>query len=172
MTTELADDKRQYCINLFDELIHNIDISTMIEESIYNYVVTRLSSNTCIWTIRDFKRLYMNKCITLYNNLDKDGYLKNGNFIDRVHNNDIDISNIANMLPQEIFPEHWKTLIDKKNATDDFLYEDKKVATTDQFKCGMCKKRKCTHYILQTRSADEPSTIFIECVNCGNKWSM
>lgn len=43
-------------------------------------------------------------------------------------------------------------------------------ATTDQFKCGRCQKRKCTYYQLQTRSADEPMTTFVTCVNCDNHW--
>ena len=43
-------------------------------------------------------------------------------------------------------------------------------AMTDQFKCGRCKSRKCIYYELQTRSADEGMTIFITCLNCGNRW--
>ncbi|XP_071705534.1 transcription elongation factor TFIIS-like [Rutidosis leptorrhynchoides] len=43
-------------------------------------------------------------------------------------------------------------------------------ATTDEFKCGRCGKRKCTYYQLQTRSADEPMTTFVTCVNCDNHW--
>ncbi|CAN6322179.1 unnamed protein product [Urochloa humidicola] len=43
-------------------------------------------------------------------------------------------------------------------------------ATTDQFKCGRCGQRKTTYYQLQTRSADEPMTTFVTCVNCNNHW--
>nr|GFC98141.1 transcription elongation factor TFIIS-like [Tanacetum cinerariifolium] len=43
-------------------------------------------------------------------------------------------------------------------------------ATTDEFRCGRCGKRKCTYYQLQTRSADEPMTTFVTCVNCDNHW--
>lgn len=45
-----------------------------------------------------------------------------------------------------------------------------KKATTDQFQCGKCKQRKCQYYQMQTRSADEPMTTFVTCVNCGNRW--
>ena len=38
--------------------------------------------------------------------------------------------------------------------------------------CGRCKQRKCTSYDLQTRSADEPMTTFVTCLNCGNRWSL
>lgn len=30
--------------------------------------------------------------------------------------------------------------------------------------------RKTTYYQMQTRSADEPMTTFVTCVNCGNRW--
>ncbi|KYR01041.1 RNA polymerase II elongation factor [Tieghemostelium lacteum] len=43
-------------------------------------------------------------------------------------------------------------------------------ATTDQFKCGRCKQRKCKYYQMQTRSADEPMTTFVTCTNCNHKW--
>ena len=43
-------------------------------------------------------------------------------------------------------------------------------ASTDAFQCGKCKQRKCTYFQLQTRSADEPMTTFVQCVNCGNRW--
>jgi transcription elongation factor S-II len=43
-------------------------------------------------------------------------------------------------------------------------------ASTDMFTCGKCKQKKCTYYQLQTRSADEPMTTFVQCVNCGNRW--
>jgi transcription elongation factor S-II len=45
-----------------------------------------------------------------------------------------------------------------------------KKATTDQFQCGKCRQRKCTYFQMQTRSADEPMTTFVTCVNCGNRW--
>lgn len=43
-------------------------------------------------------------------------------------------------------------------------------AETDQFRCGRCGQRKTKYYQLQTRSADEPMTTFVTCINCGNRW--
>ena len=36
--------------------------------------------------------------------------------------------------------------------------------------CFKCKKRKCSYYQMQTRSADEPMTTFVTCLLCGNNW--
>ena len=43
-------------------------------------------------------------------------------------------------------------------------------AATDEFYCFRCKKRKCSYYQMQTRSADEPMTTFVTCLLCGNNW--
>lgn len=41
---------------------------------------------------------------------------------------------------------------------------------TDEFKCSKCKKRNTVYTQKQTRSADEPMTLFIRCLECGNEW--
>ena len=74
------------------------------------------------------------------------------------------------MSSQELFPEHWKKIMDEKYKRDKMLYEEKHEAMTDAFKCGRCKSRECTYYELQTRSADESMTTFITCLKCGNRW--
>lgn len=38
------------------------------------------------------------------------------------------------------------------------------------FVCRRCKGSKCTHYSMQTRSSDEPMTVFVCCLNCGKRW--
>ncbi|GAA5909313.1 hypothetical protein JCM6882_000948 [Rhodosporidiobolus microsporus] len=43
-------------------------------------------------------------------------------------------------------------------------------AETDAFQCGKCKQRRCMYYQMQTRSADEPMTTFVTCLNCSNRW--
>lgn len=45
-------------------------------------------------------------------------------------------------------------------------------AATDLFRCAKCQQRKCTYFQMQTRSADEPMTSFITCLNCGNRWKI
>jgi transcription elongation factor S-II len=38
------------------------------------------------------------------------------------------------------------------------------------FTCNRCKSKKTTYYQLQTRSADEPMTTFVSCLNCDKNW--
>lgn len=36
--------------------------------------------------------------------------------------------------------------------------------------CSRCKGQKTSSYSLQTRSADEPMTVFVTCLTCGKRW--
>lgn len=38
------------------------------------------------------------------------------------------------------------------------------------FTCGRCKSTKTTSTQKQTRSADEPMTVFVLCMSCGKRW--
>ncbi|XP_042950248.1 transcription elongation factor TFIIS-like [Carya illinoinensis] len=50
--------------------------------------------------------------------------------------------------------------------------DEKEKASTDMFKCGRSGERKCSYYQLQARSADEPMTTYVTCVNCNNHWKL
>jgi DNA-directed RNA polymerase subunit M/transcription elongation factor TFIIS len=39
-----------------------------------------------------------------------------------------------------------------------------------EFQCRKCKGTKTSHYSMQTRSSDEPMTVFVCCLQCGNRW--
>ncbi len=78
------------------------------------------------------------------------------------------IDTYLNQTPQERCPKFWEEI---KKKTD--FIEDKKnnIYTTDIYECFRCHKRRCTIEIIQTRSADEPATTFVNCVVCGNHWT-
>jgi transcription elongation factor S-II len=109
--------------------------------------------------------------MNLFNNIDKDSYIDNVDLRDKILNNELDLSNIAFLNSQELSPSHWKKYLDKQLAKDEFLYSRTVGVRTTEFKCGRCKERDCTYYQLQVRCCDEPMTTFINCLNCGNKWS-
>jgi DNA-directed RNA polymerase subunit M/transcription elongation factor TFIIS len=79
-----------------------------------------------------------------------------------------DINTYLYKTPQERCPKIWDEIM-KKNE----FIEDKKnnIYTTDIYECYKCHKRRCTIEIIQTRSADEPATTFVNCVVCGNHWT-
>jgi transcription elongation factor S-II len=76
------------------------------------------------------------------------------------------------MSHQEINPERWKQLIKEKTIRDENKFNNKQEASTDLFTCprSTCKSKRCTYYEMQTRSADEPMTIFVTCLDCGKNF--
>ena len=170
---ELFCNTRNKFLILLETLGIRMETAEKIEESVVYYTIKSAFSRRVqqSWDNPIFRKIYINKCRSLYTNLDDNSYIKNSNLITKVNQNkDFEIENIASMSYQELFPEIWKKMMDEKYKREKLLYEEKQEAMTDQFKCARCKSRKCTYYELQTRSADEAMTIFITCINCGNRW--
>ena len=71
---------------------------------------------------------------------------------------------------QELNHEKWAQLIDAKSKRDKNKFETNIAAATDTFTCRKCKGKNCTYYLQQVRSADEPCTIFVQCIDCGQRW--
>tara|TARA_B100000963_G_C22614235_1_gene666484 strand:- start:741 stop:1265 length:525 start_codon:yes stop_codon:yes gene_type:complete len=172
MTDNKQVNYRKICIDKIDSILSDKDKSKKIEESIYDYTIKKAIENRVLNDINDryFRRIYSNKVMNIYLNLDKNSYIKNNELYDLVINDKIDLKNIAFMRPHELFKKKWDKYLEKKKAEEDFMYSIGKENITDEFKCGRCKKNKTSYYQLQTRSADEPMTTFVQCINCGNRW--
>ena len=117
-----------------------------------------------------FKELYISKIRSFYSNLAQDSYVQNPDFKQKILSGEIKVTDIPGLSAFDIYPENWSELLDKKIKRDKLKYEMKPTAMTDQFKCRKCGSRSCSYYEVQTRSADEPMTQFISCLDCGNRW--
>jgi DNA-directed RNA polymerase subunit M/transcription elongation factor TFIIS len=155
-----------------DKIVNDISLTRNIEKSIYNSIIEecRVKHIHRSWENVIFKKIYLSKVISIYSNLNKETYIKNCNFLDRIKNKEIKVEDIGKMSSIDIFPEKWKEIMSKKFEQDKKLHEYKPEAMTDIFKCRKCGSRKCSYYELQTRSADEPMTQFITCLKCKARW--
>lgn len=172
MNSNINDTFRNKIVEKFDTLILDTSKSRNVEKSIYNYIIN-LSKNKNIhrtWDNDIFRNLYLSKVRSIYSNLKNDSYIQNNNFLTLVKNGKIDIKNIATMSVYDIFPENWKETLELKSKKDKLKYELKPEAMTDAFKCRKCGSRSTSYYEVQTRSADEPMTQFITCLDCNNRW--
>jgi DNA-directed RNA polymerase subunit M/transcription elongation factor TFIIS len=169
-----TDKKRIKMVTMLNNEIKNIKLSKNIEKGIYNYII-KLSKHKNIkrsWNNLVFNQLYISKVRSIYANIKKDSYIQNKSFLKRIYDNEFDPEKIADLTIYDIFPDNWKTLIDNKSKRDKIKYELKPEAMTTLFKCRKCNSRETSYYELQTRSADEPMTQFITCLNCNNRWKM
>ena len=143
-----------------------------LEKSIFKVVFDLAIKNFIPrnWKIQQFKELYKQVTRTVLWNTHPDSPVKNGRLIERIKDGEFALDAIPAMSAYELYPEHWKELADKQLIREQKILEGDKSRATDQYKCHRCSKRECTYYELQTRSADEPMTIFITCLNCGKRW--
>ena len=149
-----------------DEFLQNEKNSSNLEKGIYNYSLKEATSRKVIkkWDNPYFVQLYKDRLWSIYSNL------KNPELIEMVNSETIKPHTIAFMTHQEMLPEKWKDLIDAKIKRDKHKFENNIEAATDTFTCRKCHKNQCTYYQMQTRSADEPMTTFVQCISCGNRW--
>jgi transcription elongation factor S-II len=165
------DEFRNKCVEFLEREIE-YPYSRNIEKSIYNYAIETAERNdiSCSWDVIIFKQLYISKMRSIYTNLKKSSYIKNIDFKEKILCGEIEHGNIAKLTAYDIYPENWKLLFDMKAEKDKKKSELKPEAMTDSYKCRKCGSRKCSYYELQTRSADEPMTQFINCLECNNRW--
>jgi len=140
--------------------------SINMEKAIYNFTIKEGKIQKIInkWDNKQFVTLYISKLWTIFNNL------KNPTILKQLNDGEILPQSLPFMSHQEMNSDRWKELIERKIKRDESKYSNRLEASTDMFTCSKCKSKKCTYYELQTRSADEPATIFVTCLNCGKNW--
>tara|TARA_B100000902_G_C27005367_1_gene761960 strand:+ start:267 stop:776 length:510 start_codon:yes stop_codon:yes gene_type:complete len=150
----------------FEDLIENETKSINLEKGIYNYAIKESNNNKIIkkWDNPYFVQLYLDRLKSIFVNL------KNEKLLDKIKTDEITPQTLAFMTHQEMNEDIWKELLEKKMKRDANKYTNNIQASTDMFTCRKCKSKRCTYYELQTRSADEPATIFVTCLDCGKNW--
>jgi hypothetical protein len=140
--------------------------ATNLEKAIFNYTIKEATSRKIIkkWDNPYFAQLYLDRLRTIYFNL------KKPELLEQIKNGEITPQTLAFMTHQEMDPAQWKDLIERKTKRDASKFTTNLQASTDMFTCKKCRSKKCTFYELQTRSADEPATIFVTCLDCGKHW--
>lgn len=161
-----SEDFRKNIRNKLTNIIEDPTTSTNLEIGIYNYSIKEANSKKIIkkWDNPYFTQLYLDKLRSIYINL------KTPELLQQIKSKEILPQTVAFMTHQELNPEHWRTLIEQKIKRDANKFTSNIQASTDMFTCKKCRSKRCTYYELQTRSADEPATIFVTCLDCGKHW--
>lgn len=151
-------------MNLF---IKDIDISTNLEKGIFNWSLKEATARKVVkkWDNSYFIEIYKSRLRSIYTNLKS-----NPKLLEILVNKTVKAHEIAFMTHQEMNPDKWEELITKKMNQDKNKFEVNIEAATDTFTCRKCRSKKCTYVQVQTRSADEPMTTFVSCIDCGNRW--
>jgi len=149
-----------------------------------NNIVKNMELCTWNWTIRRTSDLgdvpavnnryhvarYKQKFLSMMYNLKNSSNLK-----DKILKGQLKTSVAINLSPQGLWPDGPHAQMTEKIADIEMkkLHAANYMHDKDYkglFKCGRCRGYKTTFYQMQTRSADEPMTVFVTCHTCNRRW--
>lgn len=119
-----------------------------------------------------FQIIYKSAARRVLGNCSSASYVQNNHLGSKLASGDITLDILRSMQTIDYAPHLYSDLRERQLLREQNQLEGSKAMATDLFKCGRCHKRETTFYELQTRSADEPMTKFITCLNCANHWRM
>uniref|UniRef100_A0A6C0KEG2 TFIIS-type domain-containing protein n=1 Tax=viral metagenome TaxID=1070528 RepID=A0A6C0KEG2_9ZZZZ len=124
------------------------------------------------WKHKEMRRIYTRITTRVSSNLK---FTPNANsVIERLESAEILPQQLAFLTPDELDPESARILRERQHY--ELHYNDKNWETQadGMYACPKCKCKKTDYVERQTRSADEPMTVFLTCLrpSCGKRWRM
>lgn len=166
---------RAYVRKQFVDVFNREDIPFNLEKAIFNWSIRKIKSvkdklGPPAWENQFFTDTYKRKFLSIHFNLT---HPKN-DLKQRIIKNYTGIQEIPSLRAEELFPKGPYAVrmkeIWQKESDAEFKKSQQDKSKCGLFKCGKCKSNNTTYYEMQTRSADEPMTAFISCLNCGKRW--
>jgi DNA-directed RNA polymerase subunit M/transcription elongation factor TFIIS len=161
------------------------------EASVLNWSISEIRKFRDVpsWENKRYRHIYKQKAAHLLTELGRDlrvaaalevqgdhvvfSYKVQPQLVTRLQRKELDAKKVAWYPPDVLWPDgpYSKGLMRIRKR--DLEKEEARKNEKDYeglFKCGKCKSKKTTYYQMQTRSADEPMTTYVTCMNCGCKW--
>jgi len=163
--------KRQYCLNKFSQ-IFNLSTEDIIiinlEKGIFNETIRFCRNNNyeLKWSNSHFTKKYSQIARKVLANLT---YTPNAKDVKlNILNDTWPPETIACKSHRELNPEEHAEI--KSKIMSKYINTEPEQEHDGFFKCGKCKSKKTTYRQAQTRSADEPMTTYVTCLNCDHRW--
>ena len=115
---------------------------------------------------------YTNRVLEILHNLKTNEEFKQNIVVGKITPDDLATMDVIDMVDKTKRKEINKAIENKVNSVRSDWEQKHAKVTSGVYKCGKCGCDKTTQHEMQTRSADEPMTIFINCVECGNSWKI
>lgn len=156
----------QQYIDQLNNITGDLEITENIIQSCNEYTRLKMIEYELEDDEDNEQSIMIDKLEDLIRNMNSD-ILGNQHFLNKILSHEIPSNMVAFMKPEEIYPENWDTFL-KQQKLRKSLAED--VIVSSSHWCKRCKGNKCTVYQMQTRSADEPMTNFVTCLDCGHEY--
>jgi len=158
---------RDESIKKLREYVNYYMIAEDIESGIFEYTLISGTINKILPSL--LPNIYEDKIDYLCKNLDEnDKFICNKTLKKNIIKKIINPYFLAFLSPEQIHPQRWGPILQKIEEKTNL---ENSSNSTDLYKCYKCGERKCKTSQMQTRSADEPMTIFITCLNCYNTFT-
>ena len=143
-------------------------ICTDLEKCILNHSHDKCCSQPA-WDNPHFTSIYKHKFLSIQKCLINSEELK-----EKIKSKVISVIDLMDMRPEQLWSDGPYAKLQEERIHKDlrkqYLAKEAKDSLVGFFTCGRCKSKKTTYYQLQTRSADEPMTTFVSCLNCEKNW--
>ncbi len=166
---------RQYTVKQFSTIFNVPETHTIclnLEKSIHNwtYRKTLEANQEAAYDNPKHASRYKHKFLEIQRALKNNDELKQ-----EILNGKLKTPQVVNLAPQHLWPSGLYDEALKKSLKKDMEKEYDLVRDENYvglFQCKKCRKNKTTYYEMQTRSADEPMTVFVTCHMCNSTWKM
>ena len=155
---------RDLAISVFKIVLVDDVVSRRLE----NRILRRCDREARLWEVDatwdniPFVRMYQSRCAHLYRHLHT--------WKERILSGDMTAEQYAMMTEVDLNPGQWQEALEKAFAREMNTMATQKSASITLY-CQRCKRQtSCDYYQLQTRSADEPMTTFVTCLECDKRW--
>jgi DNA-directed RNA polymerase subunit M/transcription elongation factor TFIIS len=159
---EITKSDRDAFINKLTKLKLNDKTAKLIEDDIYDFSIKYSIDNDTPYLLPSIYDTKISEILSYLN-------VPNSFLLNAIKNKEININNISYLRPDELNPEQFKHIKDKKKLEE--AKKNSKIGTS-AFTCPKCKKKNSKITERQMRSGDEPPTIFITCLECEHSHKM
>lgn len=150
--------KKNFLTN-FDE-----EFATNLENEVYNKTKLYVMDNDIESDIHN--ATYEQFARDILTNLNDKNTISNNKFEQNIKKFKIKPIDVVSMSPHEMQPKTWELVLNRSKKAQEKI---KNAGIIDRYTCPKCGGKRFREELKQTRSADEPATQFISCVDCPYK---
>ena len=162
-------DTRLQVVTKLNESIQNIATTKSIEKGIADYTAHHMKHNypllTVSWNNITTRRIYLRKYRQILFNIES---IKS-----MITNGSTAAEQVAFVHVHRFRPDIWNPIYEAQEKKEmlTLLADCEDLNTEGLLKCENCGSMKTRYVTLQTRCADEPTTVFARCLQCSHRWN-
>ena len=143
------------------------EIADKLEAGTFEYALVKTTTDDLLCEL--IANIYTDKINDICANIDpKNKRIANNTLRISLKNGHINPYFVPFLSFDQVHPSRWKDILDKKASIENELNN---IKVSDIYKCYKCGCRRTKTSQMQTRSADEPMTIFVTCLDCYNTFT-